>query len=157
MTHWALPPFRRNKCDSAWAARLCLAGTLRFRVLFVVVGLLAFCALLVSQQMQRVPKHAEPPARSARRLGGSGWGAGIALCGLLFLPLALVRRRRVLLLAALLAFLIFGISSCAGSGGGTGGSPEGGQGGSNAATGTFSIPVTVAANGVAHTVTLTTD
>lgn len=84
-------------------------------------------------------------------------GLGHRSLRIAFLPLALVRKRRDLLLAALLAFLICGISSCAGSGGGTGGSPEGGQGGSNAATGTYSIPVTVAANGVAHTVRLTID
>ncbi len=39
--------------------------------------------------------------------------------------------------------------------GGTGAGPTGGQGSSTTAVGTFSIPVTVGANGVTHTVTVT--
>ena len=90
------------------------------------------------------------PHESVRR-----WAMATALCVLILLPPALVRRRRSLWLAVLLASLVGGVSSCAGSGGGTGGPQEGGQGSSNASVGTYSIPVTVAANGVTHTVTLT--
>jgi len=54
-------------------------------------------------------------------------------------------------LAALLAILVGGVSSCASSGGGTGG--QGSSGGTPA--GTYSIPVTAAASGVQHSVTLT--
>ena len=94
-------------------------------------------------------------ASSIQRPGGAARVAGVAICALLFLPLAVRSRRNALWLSALLAVLICGLSSCAGSGGGTGAGPAGGQGNSTASVGTFSIPVTVAANGVTHTVTVT--
>jgi len=53
-----------------------------------------------------------------------------------------------------------GVTSCAGSGGGGGGGTGGSGGGSGyTPDGTYSIPVTVTANGVSHsaTVTLTVD
>jgi hypothetical protein len=75
-------------------------------------------------------------------------------CGLILLPFGWRRRRKALLLVALLAILAGGVSSCASSGGGSGGS--GGQGGSGGTpAGTYSIPVTAAASGVQHSVTLT--
>ena len=83
---------------------------------------------------------------SIQRPDGTGWGAGVAICALLFLPLAVRSRRKTLWLCAVLAILICGVSSCAGSGGGAGPGPTGGQGSSTAAVGTFSIPVTVAAS-----------
>lgn len=92
---------------------------------------------------------------SIQRPDASGWAAGVAICALLFLPLAVRSRRKTLWLCAVLSILICGVASCAGSGGGTGAGPAGGQGNSTAAVGTFSILVTVAANGVTHTVTVT--
>jgi len=70
------------------------------------------------------------------------------------LPLALGRRRRVLLLAALLAIAVGGVSSCTLSGGGLGGgTPRSGPGITPA--GSYPVVVTVISNGVAHPVTLT--
>ena len=70
------------------------------------------------------------------------------------LPFGWGRRRKALLLATLLAILVGGVTSCTSSGAGTGGSGgEGGSGGTPA--GTYSIPVTAAAAGVQHSVTLT--
>ena len=94
-------------------------------------------------------------ASLTRRPGTRSWLPGIAVCGFLLLPIALRRSRKALGLAALAAILIGGVASCSGSGGGSGGSTVGGQGSSNSSVGTFSIPVTVAANGIAHSVTLT--
>jgi hypothetical protein len=76
------------------------------------------------------------------------------VCGLVLLPLGWKRRRKALLLVALLSILASGVSSCTSSGGGTGGS--GGNGGSGGTpAGTYSIPVTAASNGIQHSVTLT--
>ncbi len=97
--------------------------------------------------------------------GSAGPGPGVwralpVLCGLL-LPLALVRRRRALLLAVLVAAaLLGGVASCSGSGGGTGGISGSGPGGGGSKTGstpagTYSIPITVASTGVQHSVTVT--
>jgi hypothetical protein len=77
-------------------------------------------------------------------------GALPALCVLLAFPLVWRRRRKALWLIAALALLGCGVSSCSGSGGGSGGTP--GQG--TAGVGTYSIPVSVASNGVVHTVTV---
>ncbi len=77
-------------------------------------------------------------------------------CGLLLLPLAIRRRRKILQLIVLLAVLGLGISSCTSSGGGTGGSGSGGSGGSGGGsgtpTGTYTIPVTVTSMGISQTV-----
>ncbi len=85
------------------------------------------------------------------------WQATPLLCGLVLLPFGLSRKRRALLLGALLALLIGGVASCSGSGGG-GGSGSGGSG-SNTPAGTYSIPVTATANGLSHqaTISLTVD
>jgi hypothetical protein len=78
-------------------------------------------------------------------------------CGLILLPLAFTstwkRRRKFLLMGALLAILAGGISSCVSSLAGTGGG--GGSGGSGNSgltpTGTYTITVNVTSNGVTHT------
>ena len=82
------------------------------------------------------------------------WRVLPLICGLVLLPFGWRRRRKILLLAALLLVLAGGVSSCTSSGGGSGGS--GGQGGSSGTpAGTYSIPVSAAAAGVQHSVTLT--
>jgi hypothetical protein len=73
---------------------------------------------------------------------------------LVLLQLAWRRRRKILMMVALFAIITGGISSCSGSGGGTGGSSTSGLG-NESAPGTYSIPVSVASNGVVHQVTLT--
>ncbi len=86
-------------------------------------------------------------------------------CGLLLLPLAICKRRKILLLVALLAIMTGGITSCLsagiGNGGGSGGSGgSGGQGGgSGTPAGTYTIPVTVSSNGISQqvNVSLTVD
>jgi hypothetical protein len=77
-------------------------------------------------------------------------------CGLILLPFGW-RRRKMLLLAALFLVLAGGVTSCTSSGGGSGGSGgSSGQGGSSGTpAGTYSIPVSAAAAGVQHSVTLT--
>jgi hypothetical protein len=94
-------------------------------------------------------------ANSAHNAGSriSGWGAAPTIAGLVLLPLAWRRKRKILTMVALLAIIAGGISSCSGSGGGTGGSSTGL--GNESAPGTYSIPVSVASNGVVHQVTLT--
>jgi hypothetical protein len=82
------------------------------------------------------------------------------VCVGLLLPVGWKRRRRGLLLALFLGLVMGGLGSCAGSGGGGGGGTGGSGGGSGyTPDGTYSIPVTVTANGVSHsaTVTLTVD
>jgi hypothetical protein len=79
------------------------------------------------------------------------WSALPLTCGLLLLPLAIRRRRKTFQLAVLLAILACGISSCTSSGGGSSGGGSGGSGGSGGTpTGTYTIPVTVTANGISH-------
>jgi hypothetical protein len=91
---------------------------------------------------------------SSLSTGPAVWRALPLLCGLLMLPLAHRRRGKFLLLAVLLAIAAGGVSSCSGSGGGSGGS--GGQGGSGLTpAGTYTISVTVTANGVQKPVSLT--
>jgi len=92
-------------------------------------------------------------ARWGGRPGKPGfWRALPLTCGLLLLPLAIRRRPKIFQLAVLLAVLACGISSCTSSGGGTGGSggSGGSGGGSGTPTGTYTIPVTVTANGISH-------
>ncbi|MGB6722960.1 MAG: hypothetical protein WBE72_19345, partial [Terracidiphilus sp.] len=79
----------------------------------------------------------------------AGWRALPLVCGLLLLPLALARRRKVLWLAVLTAVLMAGASSCTSSSGGTGGNPPGGNG---TPPGTYTIPITVTSTGVSHAV-----
>jgi len=94
------------------------------------------------------------PLNTAGAAGNLLWHALPLACGVLLLPLALGRRRRVLLLAALLAIAVGGVSSCTLSGGGLGGgTPRSGPGITPA--GSYPVVVTVISNGVAHPVTLT--
>jgi hypothetical protein len=80
-------------------------------------------------------------------------------CGLLLVPLALFKRRKLFLLIFLAAVLVGGFSSCTSSGGGTGGGTGGNGGGSKTPAGTYTIPVSVTSMGIAHSlnVTLTVD
>jgi hypothetical protein len=90
-------------------------------------------------------------------LGRPGlWRSLPLTCGLLLLPLAIRRRRKIFQLAVLLAVLACGVSSCTSSGGGTsGGGGSGGSGGSGGTpTGTYTIPVTITANGISHAAAL---
>jgi hypothetical protein len=83
------------------------------------------------------------------RPGNPGfWRALPLTCGLLLLPLAIRRRRKVFLLVLLMAVLASGISSCTSSGGGSGSGGSGGGGGTP--TGTYTVPVTVTAGGITH-------
>jgi len=84
------------------------------------------------------------------------WRALPLACGLLLLPLVLHRRRRIFQLALLLAILACGVFGCTSSGGGTGGSggSGGNGGGSGTPTGTYTIPVTVTADGISQTADL---
>jgi hypothetical protein len=85
------------------------------------------------------------------------WRAVPLACGLLLLPLAIYRRRRIFQLVLLLAVLVSGVSSCTGSGGGNGncsGSSCGQKGGGGTPAGTYTIPVTVSSTGISQTVDL---
>jgi hypothetical protein len=90
-------------------------------------------------------------ARSSRP---PAWPVLPLACGLVLLPFALARRRRALLLIALLAILTGGVSSCASSTGGVSTVlTKTGDGYTPPAT--YTIPVTATSNGVSHQVTLT--
>jgi hypothetical protein len=81
-------------------------------------------------------------------------------CGLLLLPFGWKRRRRILLLVALLAIVTGGVTSCVSAGLSNGSGGSGGQsGGSGTPAGTYTIPVTVSSNGISQQVdvTLTVD
>jgi hypothetical protein len=94
-------------------------------------------------------------ATLARAASPAAWRMLPLACGLLLLPLGLVRRRKSLLLIVLLAVLAGSVSSCTSSGGGTGGG-SGGSGSSSATPpGTYTVPVTVSSTGITHAVTLT--
>ena len=88
------------------------------------------------------------------------WHALPLACGLILLPFAICRRRKIFLLVVLAAIVTASVTSCTGSGGGTGGSGSGGQsGGSGTPAGTYTIPVNVTSTGITHSlsVTLTVD
>lgn len=78
-------------------------------------------------------------------------------CGLILLPFAVRKRRRMFLLVLLAAILTIGVTSCASSGGGGGSGSQGS--GSGTPTGTYTIPVNVTSTGITHSfrVTLTVD
>jgi hypothetical protein len=83
-----------------------------------------------------------------------GWHMAPFACGIVLLPLALLRRQRALLLVALLGVVVFGVSSCTSSAVFSGsGTPRSGSGITPAAT--YKIPVDVVSNNVKHTVILT--
>jgi hypothetical protein len=90
--------------------------------------------------------------RLARPSRSFAWPALPLACGLMLLPLAL--RRRKLLLVLLLATLAGCFSGCTESGGGLPSLPPPNTPGITPA-GTYPIIVTVTANGVAHPITLT--
>jgi hypothetical protein len=74
-------------------------------------------------------------------------------CGLLLLPLAVCKRRKILLHVALLAIMTGGVTSCLSAGISSGSGGSGGQsGGSGTPTGTYTIPVTVSSNGLSQQV-----
>ncbi len=74
-------------------------------------------------------------------------------CVLLLIPLAILRRRRLFLLAMLAAIVSCGVSSCVSSGGGKGGGGKGS--GNNTPAGTYTIPVSVTSLGLTQSVNLT--
>jgi hypothetical protein len=82
------------------------------------------------------------------------WPVVPLACGLVLAPLAFKRRRRVLLLVALLAILAAGVTSCTSSNVISGGTVPG-SGSGITAPGTFPVVVTATSNGVQHQVTLT--
>jgi hypothetical protein len=92
-------------------------------------------------------------AKTARATRPSVWPVLPLSCGLLLLPLAFRRRRKALLLVALLALLTSGVSSCTQS---SGGLPSAlsvsGPGITPAAP--YSIVVTATSNGISHQITL---
>jgi hypothetical protein len=91
---------------------------------------------------------------SASAVRPSGWRLLPLACGFLLLPLALGRRRRLLMMVAVLAILVSGVSSCTSSGGMlNGGTPKSGSGITPA--GTYTITVNALSNGVTHPVTFT--
>jgi hypothetical protein len=90
-------------------------------------------------------------ARSSRP---SPWPVLPLVCGLVLAPFGLRRRRKALLLVALLAILLGGVSSCATSGVISAGNvPTAGPG--ITSPGTFPVVVTATSNGVQHQVPLT--
>jgi hypothetical protein len=81
-----------------------------------------------------------------------GWGVLPIAFAVLAFPLA-VRRR--LLLVPIFILVSLGVSGCSSSGGGTGGTPPPSPTTHTTPAGKYSIPVTVSADGVQHTVALT--
>jgi hypothetical protein len=98
---------------------------------------------------------AEKPS-SAKIAGGRHelWHVLPLVCGLLLIPLAFRRQRKLFLFAVLAAFFAGGISSCVASGGGTGGT-GGKGGGSNTPAGTYTISVNVTSMGITRSVNVT--
>ena len=84
------------------------------------------------------------------------WPVVPLACGLILAPFALARRRRALLLVALLAILASGVTSCTSSNAISGGTaPGSGSGPGITSPGTFPVVVTATSSGVQHQVTLT--
>lgn len=93
------------------------------------------------------PGRSQPGSRRALR--------GELVCGLLLLPFFLRRRRGIVQLAVLGVILVCGVCSCTASGGiggGCTGNSCGQGGGQGTPAGTYTIPVTVSANGQSQTV-----
>jgi hypothetical protein len=85
--------------------------------------------------------------------GSKGLWHGLPLaCGLLLLPLAVSKRRKLWLVAVVLAVFAAGMSSCTSSGGG---GTTGQGGGSSTPVGTYTIPVNVVSMGISHQVVVT--
>jgi hypothetical protein len=83
------------------------------------------------------------------------WHALPLACGLLLLPLAARRRRRIFWLAFLAAILTGSVSSCTSSSGGSGSGSSGQSGGSGTPAGTYTIPVNVTSLGITQSINLT--
>ncbi len=96
------------------------------------------------------------PGPSESGSGHSAFRRALPLaCGLLLLPLAVCKRRKVLLFVALLVIVTGGMTSCVGAGfsGNNGGGGSGGQsGGYRTPAGTYTIPVTVSSDGISQQV-----
>ncbi|MDR3727494.1 MAG: choice-of-anchor D domain-containing protein [Terracidiphilus sp.] len=92
---------------------------------------------------------------SARLTDPVGWRVVPLLCGLVLLPFGWKRRRSLWLLAALLAILAGGASSCSGSGGGVSTGTGGSSGSGATPAGTYTIPITVSSNSVQRSITVT--
>jgi hypothetical protein len=87
-----------------------------------------------------------------------GWRLLPLVCGLALLPFGFHRRRRALMIMALLSILVGSVSSCTSSAGGAGGSSgeSGGSGGTGStAAGTYTISPSAASSGVVRSVLLT--
>jgi hypothetical protein len=82
------------------------------------------------------------------------WPVVPLTCGLILAPFALARRRKFLLLVALLAILAGGVTSCTSSNVISGGTAPG-SGPGITSPGSFPVVVTATSNGVQHQVTLT--
>lgn len=92
---------------------------------------------------------------AATPAGMGGWGAMLPLLAVVFLPLAVRRRRGVLMVVAgFVAISVAGFTACSSSGGG-GGSSAPPPVTHTTPAGTYTIPVTVSSIGVQHTVTVT--
>jgi hypothetical protein len=102
-----------------------------------------------NEEVEIATGQSTPSAHLARPFA---WPILPLACGGLLLPLALWRRRKALLLVALLAILTGGVSSCAGS---SIGQPSKPSGTGTTPAGSYTIPVTVTSNGISHQVTLT--
>ncbi len=83
------------------------------------------------------------------------WHALPLACGLLLLPLAARRRRKIFWLALLAAILTGSVTSCTSSGGGSGNGSSGQSGGSGTPAGTYTIPVNVTSLGITQSTNLT--
>jgi hypothetical protein len=82
-----------------------------------------------------------------------GWRIVPVGFGLVLLPFASRKRRRSLLLVALLALAIGGVTSCLNASGGGSSNPQNIGPGATPA-GTYSVPITAISNGVHHSVTV---
>jgi hypothetical protein len=103
------------------------------------------------------PNSAKPnfarPGGARPGLDHFGFRSALPLaCALLILPWALLRCRKLFLLAVLAAFLVSGVTGCVSSGKIKGGGSGGSGGGSNTAPGTYTIPVSVTALGITQSV-----
>jgi hypothetical protein len=83
------------------------------------------------------------------------WGAWPLLGGLLLFPFALKSRRKFILAALMLVLLAAGASSCTTSSGGTGGTAPAEQSSLHTPPGTYTIPVTITAEGASQAINLT--
>ncbi len=86
--------------------------------------------------------------------GTTGWRIAPVVLGLVFLPLAWRRRRRLFLMAALLAIAVGGVSGCVGAGGLGSGDQQHPSGPGATPSGNYAIPIVATSTGVQHSVTV---